>query len=94
MRAPGSSDLGVSCVLTTAPALTLMMELHLSRSFFSRSTSSASLIVPACTLPATDLAFTGALGASCGLASTVFGWSKNEITARAAVLDVPAHPYS
>ena len=59
MRAPRSSDLGVSYVLT-APTLTLMMELHLSRSFLSLSTSSASLIVPTCTLPATDLAFTGA----------------------------------
>lgn len=84
MRAPRSSDLGVSYVLT-APTLTLMMELHLSRSFLSLSTSSASLIVPTCTLPATDLAFTGALGASCGLASTVFGWSKNEITARSCL---------
>ena len=79
MRAPRSSDLGVSYVLT-APTLTLMMELHLSRSFLSLSTSSASLIVPTCTLPATDLAFTRARRKK--LWPTVFGWSKNEITER------------
>jgi len=90
MRVPGSSDLGVSCVLTTAPALTLMMELHLSRSFLSRSTSSASLIVPTCTLPATDLAFTGARRK---VVAHRFRLEQKRNNG-ALVCSTPAHPYN